>query len=40
MEEEYKGDMGKRLIWETTKKSYMKRTDMMESNIRAIYAVV
>jgi hypothetical protein len=38
--EEYDGDMGKRMIWQTTMKSYMKRTDMMESNVRGIYAIV
>ena len=38
--EEYEGDMGKRMIWETAMKSYMKRIDMMESNLRGIYAIV
>jgi hypothetical protein len=32
--------MGKRMIWQTYTKSYMKRTDMMESNVRGIYAIV
>jgi hypothetical protein len=32
--------MGKRMIWQTYMKSYMKRTDMMESNMRGIYAIV
>jgi hypothetical protein len=38
--EEYAKDMGKRMIWQTYMKSYMKRTDMMESNMRGIYAIV
>jgi hypothetical protein len=38
--EEYENDMGKRMIWETTMKSYIKRTELMESNVRAIYAIV
>ena len=38
--EEYEGDMGKRMIWETTMKTYIKRTDLMESNLRSIYAIV
>ncbi len=37
---EYDEDMGKKMIWETTMKSYIKRTEMMESNVRAIYAIV
>jgi hypothetical protein len=36
----YEGDMGKRMIWETAMKTYMKRTDKLESNTRAIYAIV
>jgi hypothetical protein len=36
----YDTDMAKRMIWETTMKTYMKRTDKMESNLRAIYAIV
>ena len=39
-DEEYKNDMGKKMIWETGMKTYMKRMDMMESNTRAIYAIV
>jgi hypothetical protein len=38
--EEYNGDMGKKMMWETSMKMYMKRTDLMESNTRAIYAIV
>ena len=38
--EEYDEDMGKRMIWTTSMKSYMKRTDLMESNLRGIYAIV
>jgi hypothetical protein len=37
---EYDEDMGKKMIWETNMKSYIKRTEMMESNVRAIYAIV
>jgi hypothetical protein len=33
---EYDDNMGKRMIWETTMKSYIKRTEMMESNVRGI----
>jgi len=36
----YEGDMARRMIWETTMKTYIKRTDKMESNLRAIYAIV
>jgi hypothetical protein len=32
--------MGRKMIWETNMKSYIKRTEMMESNVRAIYAIV
>jgi hypothetical protein len=28
------------MIWETTMKTYMKRLDFLESNSRAIYAIV
>jgi hypothetical protein len=38
--EDYEGDMGKKMMWETSMKSYMKRTDLLESNTRAIYAIV
>ena len=38
--EEYAEDMGKKMIWETTMKTYMKRLDLLESNTRAIYAIV
>jgi Reverse transcriptase (RNA-dependent DNA polymerase)/Zinc knuckle len=38
--DEYENDMGKKMIWETTMKTYLKRLDMMESNLRAIYAIV
>jgi hypothetical protein len=34
------GDMDKRMIWQTYIKSYMKRTDMIKSNIREIYAIL
>jgi hypothetical protein len=36
----YDTDMGRRMIWETSMKAYMRRTDKMESNLRAIYAIV
>ena len=36
----YETDMAKRMIWETSMKTYMKRIDKMESNLRAIYAIV
>ncbi len=36
----YENDMGRRMIWETTMKAYMKRTDKLESNLRAIFAIV
>jgi hypothetical protein len=32
--------MGKKMIWETSMKTYVKRIDLMESNTRAIYAIV
>ena len=32
--------MCKRMIWQTYMKSYMKRNDMMEGNMRGIYATV
>ena len=38
--EEYEGNMGKKLIWETLMKNYLKRLDRMEGNLRAIYAIV
>ena len=28
----YEGDMGKRMMWETSMKSYIKRLDLLESN--------
>jgi hypothetical protein len=38
---EYNNDMGKRMIWETSMKTYiMKRTNMQEINKRGIYAIV
>jgi hypothetical protein len=37
---EYNEDMGKKRIWETSMKTYMKRMDLLESNTRAIYAIV
>jgi hypothetical protein len=36
----YEEDMAKGMIWETTMKTYLKRTDKMESNLRGIYAIV
>jgi hypothetical protein len=39
-EEEYETNMGKKMIWETSMKNYMKRIDLQESNKRAIYAIV
>jgi hypothetical protein len=38
--EVYEGDMGKQMICETSMKTYMKRVDLLESNPRAIYAIV
>jgi hypothetical protein len=37
---EYKEDMGKKMIWETKMKTYMKRVDVLDSNTRAIYTIV
>jgi hypothetical protein len=37
---EYEEDMGKKMIWETSMKTYMKRKDLLESNSRAVYAIV
>ena len=37
---DYEGDMGKKMMWETKMETYMKRVDMLESNTRAIYAIV
>jgi hypothetical protein len=38
---EYVEDMGKKMIWETsTMKTYMKRKDLLESDSRAVYAIV
>jgi hypothetical protein len=37
---EYETDMSKKMIWETLMKNYMKRVDLLESNTRAIYAIV
>jgi hypothetical protein len=39
-EEEYKTDMGKKMIWEIEIKTFMKRRDMQESNKRAVYAII
>jgi hypothetical protein len=38
--DDYEKDMGKKMMWETSMKSFMKRTDLQESNARAIYAIV
>jgi hypothetical protein len=38
--EEYENNMKKRMIWETTMKTNLKHLDMMESNLRGIYAIV
>jgi hypothetical protein len=38
--EEYEGDMGKKMIWEMSMKTYMKRMDMLESNQCGIYAIM
>ena len=38
--EEYEGDMGKKMMWETSMKSYMKQVDLLDSNTRAIYAII
>ena len=32
LEEVYSKDIGKKMIWETLMKTYMKRADLMESN--------
>jgi hypothetical protein len=37
---DYDEDMGKKMIWETSMKTYMKRKDLLESNSRAVYAIV
>jgi hypothetical protein len=39
-DEEYKTDMGKKMMWEETMKTFIKRTISQESNARAIYAIV
>jgi len=39
-DKEYTEDMGKKMMWESKMKNYMKRNDLMESNTRAIYAIV
>jgi hypothetical protein len=33
-------DMGAKMIWETEMKSFMKRRDKMESNLRAIFSII
>jgi hypothetical protein len=38
--QDYEDGMGKRMIWESQMKTYMKRTDMMVSNIQGIYAIM
>ena len=38
--EEYKDDMGKRMMWETQMKTFMKRSDMRVTNTRGIYTIV
>jgi hypothetical protein len=38
--DEYEKDMGKKMMWESSMKSLMKRTDLQESNARAIYVIV
>jgi hypothetical protein len=38
--EDYEKDMGKKMIWETSMKTYMKRVNLLESDTRAIYAIV
>jgi hypothetical protein len=38
--EEYEGDMGKKMMRETSMKTYMKRLDQMDSNTRKIYSIV
>ena len=38
--EEYTTNMSMKLIWETSMKTYMKRVDQMETNLRAIYAII
>jgi hypothetical protein len=37
---EYEEGMGKKMTWETYMKTYMKRKDLLESNSRAVYAIV
>jgi hypothetical protein len=39
-DEEYKTDIGKKMIWEETMKTFIKRINSQESNARAIYAIV
>jgi hypothetical protein len=38
--DEYENDMAKKMIWETTMKTYIKRVELVKSNTRAIYAIV
>lgn len=37
---EYTEDMGKKMIWETLIKTYMKRLNLLEGNIRNIYTAI
>jgi hypothetical protein len=39
-EDEYKKDMGKKMMWEETMKTFIKRMHFQESNARAVYAIV
>jgi hypothetical protein len=36
----YDADIGRHIIWETSMKACMRRTKKIESNLRAIYAIV
>jgi hypothetical protein len=38
-DDDYK-KMGKKMIWEASMKTYMKRVDFLEGNTRAIYTIV
>jgi hypothetical protein len=39
-DDDYKKNMGKKMLWETYMKTYMNRVDLLESNTRAIYAII
>jgi hypothetical protein len=38
--DDYLNDMGKKMMWEVSMKSFMKRRELLESNRRGVYAIV